>query len=514
MATPMLSGQPAKKPPASAFWDCSFSADELVILGIGLAGAGVLHLEPVLNSGAAKPLLIVLGLICMLRPVTGFFFVGASSILPTASGEMYAQVALMNEEGENVAGMIDSGTQFAFFSWLAAFVLVYRKFEMKDLGLLLPMVPWLGWMTLTKGVGFLMDPELIKCLAFSVMGLQLARASNGRYLKCLVGLGIGLLMVSTGFWANAAGLPVQLMNWGGERGGFERIGGVVADSVMLWPPILTGVGALIGVAAFVQSRGRPGPTKWTKVLAFGGFFVSLVPLISAMTNSAVLGMAIILGAYGVSSFGFGRNVRRKNASSAGPMVLFVGIGAIAAIVIATDAFESRRKLEALWENYEEQSGELGATASRNEVWDCSMDTISRYPLFGYIFSGGVEKMPDAYRAKGYYLSHNVFLDYGRAGGIPAMVFLAYFFFMPMIVALKTGRAFQFLPFMLAMLAQLIFFTSLSFWTYKPFWAYWVLFMMAASEVAGRIKDVQAHRLGKKWHALGVVESPLRSRAPV
>ena len=95
-----------------------------------------------------------------------------------------------------------------------------------------------------------------------------------------------------------------------------------------------------------------------------------------------------------------------------------------------------------------------------------------------------------------------------------MVFLACFFFMPLIVALKTGRSFHFLPFMLAMLAQLIFFTSLSFWTYKPFWAYWVLFMMAASEVAGRIKHVQAHRLGKKWHALGFVESPLRSRAPV
>ena len=473
----------------------------------------MLHLEPVLNSGAAKPLLIVLGLICMLRPVTGFFFVGASSILPTASGEMYAQVVLMNEEGENVAGMIDSGTQFAFLSWLAAFVLVYRKFEMKDWALLLPMVPWLGWMTLTKGVDFLMDPELIKCLAFSVMGLQLARASNGRYLKCLLGLGIGLLMVSTGFWANVAGLPVQLMNWGGERGGFERIGGVVADAVMLWPPILMGVGALIGVAAFVQSRGRPGPTKWTKVLAFGSFFISLPPLITAMTNSAILGMATILGAYGVSSFGFGRNVRLKNASSAGPMVLFVGIGAIAAIVIATDAFESRRKLEALWENYEEQSREFGATASRSEVWDCSMDTISRYPLFGYIFSGGVEKIPDQYRAKGYYLSHNVFLDFGRTGGIPAMVFLAYFFFMPMIVALKTGRAFQFLPLMLAMLAQLIFFTSLSFWTYKPFWALWMLFMVAVGETTGRIAVMKRRRLSRKWQALGF-EMPPEGGRPV
>ena len=474
----------------------------------------MLHLEPVLNSGAAKPLLIVLGLICMLRPVTGFFFVGASSILPTASGELYARVALMNEEGENVAGMIDSGTQFAFFSWLAAFVLVYRKFEMKDLGLLLPMVPWLGWMTLTKGVGFATDPELIKCLAFSVMGLQLARASNGRYLKCLLGLGVGLLMVSTGFWAKVAGLPVQLMNWGGERGGFERIGGVVADSVMLWPPILTGVGALIGIAAFVQSRGRAVATRWVTLLAVGSFFISLAPLITAMTNSAVLGMGIILAAYGVLSFGFGGNGRRKNASSAGPMVLFVGIGAIAAIVIATDAFESRRKLEALWENYEEQKGDTGALASRNAVWDCSIDTISRYPLFGYIFNGGVEKIPDDYRARGYYLSHNVFLDFGRTGGIPAMVFFAYFFFTPMIVALKTGRAFQFLPFMLAMLAQIIFFTSLSFWTYKPFWAYWVLFMVAASEVAGRLRHARANRLVKKRRALGFDESPLHNRAAV
>ncbi len=478
-----------------------------MILLVGLAGAVALHLSPVLNSGMAKPLLVILGVICMLRPVGGFFFMGASAILPTASADLYAKVVAMNEAGENVAGLIDSGTQFAFISWMVAFVLVYRKFNLKEVAILWPLVPWLAWMTVTNGVGFLMNPDLVKSVAFAVMAAHLAGASNRQYLKCLVGLGLGLLVVSVGFWAKAAGLPVQLMNWGGERAGFERTGSVVVDSVMLWPPILTGVGALIGVAAFVQSRGRSGPTRWTKVLAFGGFFVSLVPLISAMTNSAVLGMGVILAAYAGSAFGFGRRRTGKNVAQGSPIVLLAGLAAVAVAVVATDAFNSRRKLQGLWEAYQDQSAETGATASRNEVWECSLDTISRFPVFGHVFSGGVEKIPAQYVAKGFYLSHNVFLDFGRKGGIPGMLLFAYFFFYPAVLAMKTGRAFHFLPFLLAGLAQLLFFTSLSFWTYKPFWAFWMLFMLAASETTERLKAVNQRKLARKWRSLGFAERP-------
>jgi hypothetical protein len=408
----------------------------------------------------------------------------------------------MIQAGEQTAGMVDSGTQFAFLSWLVAFVLVYRKFNMENLVLMWPVLPWMFWMTLTNGVGFLMNPDLLKSLAFSIMAAQLAGASGGQFVKCLLGLGLGLLVVSVGFWANEAGLPVQLMNWGGERGGFERIGGVVVDSVMLWPAILTGLGALIGVAAFAQSRGKPVQSRWTKIIAFGGFFISLVPMISAMTNSAILGLGVILAAYGASAFGFGRRGSGQQASRNSPVLLLVGLVGVAAVVVVTDAFNSQQKLEGLWLAYEEQSEEMGAIASRNEVWECSIDTISRYPLFGHVFSGGVEKLPAQYVSRGYYLSHNVFLDFGRKGGIPGMLMFGYFLFYPVILALRTGRAFYFRGFLLTMLAQLLFFLSLSFWTYKPFWAFWMLFMVAADDTSRRIALAKWRGLSRKWRSLG------------
>jgi hypothetical protein len=503
----------AKGHPTTAYWNCRLTALEVMLMTFGFGGALLMHLEPVLNSGLAKPFLVLLGVVCMLRPVSGFFFMGASAILPTASAELYARVVAMNEAGEDTGGIIDAGTQYAFISWLVAFVIVYRKFTVKDVLPLAAVVPWIAWMTIANGVGFLGNPDLFKSMAFSMMAAQMAGASEGRYLKCLLGLGFGLLVVSVGFWANAAGLPVQLMNWGGTRGGFERTGSVVVDSVMLWPPILTGIAGLIGVAAFVQTRGNRVDARWTSAVAFGGFFVSLVPLISSMTNSAILGLGVIMAAYAASVFGMGGGRKVKSGSGAGPVLLLVGLGAVAGVVVLTDAFDSRAKLEGLWETYAEQSEELGAAASRNEVWECSLETIGRFPLLGHVFSGEQERIPVQYLDKGYYLSHNVFLDFGRKGGIPAMLLFAYFFLHPVVQSFKTGRVYHYLPFLLAMLAQLIFFTSLSFWTYKPFWALWMLFMVAVGETTGRIAVMKRRRLSRKWQALGF-EMPPEGGRPV
>jgi hypothetical protein len=502
MTASTRSGRSTKFPVPSAFWNCSFSVTELLLLSVGLAGSLALHLSPVMNSGMNKPLLVVLGVICMLRPVTGFFFMGASSILPTTSADVYALAA----EVEGGGGLAESGTQFAFFSWLIALVLAYRKFGVKELGVMSSLVPFVLWSTAIGGFGSVMSLDLWKSLAFSIMATHLARESDGHYLKCLLGLGFGLLMVTVGFWAKAAGLPVQLLTWGGERSGFDRTGGVVADSVMLWPPILTGVGVLIGVAAFVQSRGQPRPSKWTKMIAFGGFFLSIVPLISAMTNSAILGMAVIIAAYAGSAFRFGRR-KRTNVSQSSPVFILIGLAGVVAAVVATDAFDSRRKLDGLLEFYTNQSEEMGAAGSRSDVWEASMDTIMRYPLFGFTFSGGVETKPLQYADKEYFLSHNVFLDAGRYGGIPAILLFGGFFFYPVLLAFKTGRAFHFLPFLLATLAQFLFFTSLSFWTYKPFWAFWALFMMAVSETMERKRAMNQRKLTRKWRSLGFAERP-------
>ena len=57
-------------------------------------------------------------------------------------------------------------------------------------------------------------------------------------------------------------------------------------------------------------------------------------------------------------------------------------------------------------------------ASRTGVWHDSINTILSYPMFGIAVTGDREVITSEYASQGSYLSHNVFLDYGRATGIP------------------------------------------------------------------------------------------------
>jgi O-antigen ligase len=88
-------------------------------------------------------------------------------------------------------------------------------------------------------------------------------------------------------------------------------------------------------------------------------------------------------------------------------------------------------------------------------------------------------MPGGYAEKGYFMSHNVFLDYGRSSGIPGMLLFAWFFFWPAVRVYRQGLVVPYMPFLLAHFAFLVFFVSLSFLFYKAFWGFWMLMAVAA-----------------------------------
>ena len=481
-----------------SFWQCALKPVEIALLALGFLGALALHLDPVLNSGLAKPLLFALGVLCFLSPVSGFFFLAACAILPTASAEQYALARFLEETGDSTGGMIDSGTKYAFYSWVLAVPLRYQRLRLRGIGVMWPILPWLLWMMLTNGIRNAISPDLIKSLLFCVMACQLANEAKGQYLKCLLGMGLGFCVITIGFWANAAGLPVQLADWGGDRSGFTRRGSVVADSVMLWPPLLCGLGVMLGVAAGYGSRFYRGqPATWASRSAMFYFMFSLPPLLAAMTNSGVFGLVLLLSAYVASlshSSGTGQTARSRNSD------VFMMLGALlvgAALMFATNAMDSRKRLTGLFEYYMEQSETTGVAASRDSVWDASIDTITRYPLFGVHFSGGKEKIPAEYAAKGYYLSHNVFLDYGRSAGIPGMLLFAYFFFWPVIRFMKTGKYLPYMGFLLAHCAYFIFLLSLSFQWYKSLWAFWMLAAMTASRVDSSLIPARAKKPSRR-----------------
>jgi O-antigen ligase len=156
-----------------------------------------------------------------------------------------------------------------------------------------------------------------------------------------------------------------------------------------------------------------------------------------------------------------------------------GAAGIAVVIglFVFDAFDLRTKLFSLDEFYKNAAEDSSMAASRTGVWHDSINTIMKYPLLGIRVTGDREVITSEFATQGGYLSHNVFLDYGRAIGIPGMFLVAFFFFYPAIKMWRSDDRVSYLPFLLAHFAMFIFWMSLSFTFYKTFWGLWMLMAM-------------------------------------
>jgi hypothetical protein len=425
----------------------------------------VIHLDPILHSPFALPLTVVLAAMCYLSPVTGFLFIACSQYLP------FPEEASLNP------------SQIGFLVWLPVVLFRYSRVRLTGLWRLWPVLPCLTWyMLMTGDKLYLPENNYFRVLCYAVIACQLANEARGQYLKCLFGLSLGAFLIMSAYWSNQAGLPVELSDWGNVREGMARIGGTRADSVMVWPALLIGVAGLVGLQLTLglsrSPRRSPAWLTWlTAVLCLGAF----PTLVSTMTNGAILAFASLsLGIVVV----FARIVS-KGGFAPGRVRLFVRLAAAAALLAtvcyATDFFGVHTRVTALKNYYKETSRETGILASRNDVWTYSIKTILKYPVFGIVNSHEPEDVPPDYSdTPEPWLSHNVFLDYGRNGGIPGMVLLAFFFFYPAWKMAFSSQWACYAPFLLVHLAMFIFWMSLSFVHYKTFWAFWILAAMAAA----------------------------------
>jgi O-antigen ligase len=275
------------------------------------------------------------------------------------------------------------------------------------------------------------------------------------------------------------GLPVEVSDWGGDREGFQRLGSVRADAVMVWPALLIGLSGLLGTQIAFASRSSPTPSpNWLTNTTLILTILSLPPLVSTMSHGAFAGFAMIMIALGWAAW-----IAGKGGAFANPrfQLLLRGFAAGVVVVVllfAVDAFQLRTKVLSMKDYYKETSNSEGAAASRTGVWHDSINTILTYPLLGIAVTGDREVITSEYAEQGWYLSHNIFLDFGRAIGIPGMLMLAFFFFYPGIRMWYSGDHLRYLPFLLTHFALLIFWMSLSFTFYKTFWAFWMLAALA------------------------------------
>ena len=453
---------PAPVETVEPYWDCRFSTFEIVLLVSVVLLTFALHLSPVLSS-AGTPLIILLAALSYLSPATGFFYIACGQFLPFP------------------ADALNNPAQIGVFVWLPVALLRYGRIALTGISGLWPVLPWLIWHFVLTGDQDLVNPtgEMAKVFAYTIIACQLANEARGQYLKCLMGLCFGTLLVSAAYWGFELGLPVQINDWGGEREGFFRMGGSRADAVMVWPALLIGISGLLGTAlSLASTQSRTRMPRWLYPLINLLFLASLPPLISTMCHGAIAGLVAVvvavLWAIGVAKMN-GASVNQDFRKMMGRLGLAVLVGGC---LFAVDAFQLRSKMLSLTNYYEGAKQESGIAASRTAVWHDAINTIMKYPLLGIAVTGEQEEMTSEYASTGAYFAHNVFLDYGRAGGIPDLLLCALFFFWPVLKMWGSGDRPRYLCFILAHFGAFIFWMSLSFQFYKTVWGLWMLMAMA------------------------------------
>lgn len=447
---------------SSLYWNCSLTKLERWILPLCLIVTMLLQIKPILHSAAAMPMIAVMSSLCWLTSTTGFFYIACAQFLPFPEG------------------MAFNPAQIGVMTWLAVSFIRYRRIDLSGLMMLWPVVPWILWFWVITGENvFSFNSEYFKAITYAVIACHQVNVSQGRHLKCLLGMALGCLMATTAFWAYQLGLPVDLSTWGGERSGFARLGGVRADAVMIWPPLLMGCFSTVGItlAAMISNR-YPGQIQRLKTLTVAAFFVSVPPLVATMTHGAYAGFALMMLFVALVYLKM-RSMRVTRTRNTGLMPTVLGLAAVFLLIYLTNAFQTKSRIDALYDYYSRTAGEYGAAASRTDVWEFSLRTILRHPIVGTRFNNDAEDVPLEYASYGEYLSHNVFLDYGRATGIPGMVLVMFFFFYPFVKLWKRSDNWRFLGFFLFHFALLIFWMSLSFQFYKTFWGFWMLAAMTA-----------------------------------
>lgn len=463
--------------PIASFYRYQLKGHEVWYLSIVLISTVLLQLNPVLHSGLGTPLLISMAAVSWLSPVSGFAYIAASQALPIPLESLF------------------NPAQVGFFTWLIITPLRYKRYSLKGWAILLAFLPWLLWFWMISGQDvYNPQGEYAKSIYYGFIGVQLANEAKGEYSKCLMGLCVGCLTVSFGYWASQFGLPVSLSEYGGMREGFARLGGVRADSVMVWPPILMGCFGFLGIvfSVMVSMGKRKLVPKTLLQAALIVVFMSVPCLIATMTNGAVVGF-ILMGVFLTAMYIDPRHNRYiSGANKSMIRKTFLLLLSLVVLMVSLDMFEIQSRIFALSGFYKIQSRELGAAASRTDVWEQAVDLMLRFPLTGVFGNGGQNfiKVVGAVDKSGQFLAHNVFLDYGWQVGLPGLILLALAFLAPVCLLIKSKNWFPFIGFLCFYFACFIFWMGLSFQFYKTFWTFWVLFCLAVyrfSREEGRLE---------------------------
>ncbi len=469
-----------------SFFRCNLERTEIICLLILLCSSTLLQLNAILASGVADILLTCTAAISWMTPVSGFAYIAASQILPFPPDSFF------------------NPSQIGFFTWLIVIPFRYRRISLRNWQIMLAFLPCLLWFWAISGKNlFDWGGEYAKAMCFGIIGIQLANEAKGRYLKCLMGLCLGCITVSFGYWASLAGLPVTLSNYGGLRGDYLRLGGVRTDSVMVWPPLLMGCFGFLGIvlsSSFFFGR-KKTISKTFYLAAIVIVFLAVPCLIATMTHGAVIGF-ILMNVFLFSTY-FNPRINKHISLNNKRIIqgLFALLLSIIFLLFIFNIFGVLDRAIAIFNFFIFQSNRLGSAASRTDVWEQAIRLTLSYPFLGVLGNDALYMV----RAIGgaidpaQFLAHNVFLDFGWQVGLPGMFLLVFAFLLPFIWLMRSKIWLPYAGFLCFYFASFIFWMTLSYQYYKTFWAFWALFCLAVMRTSPR--RIKAARIFDKQKPL-------------
>ncbi len=453
--------------------DLSVTYKDKICLAVALLCTILINLSPINNSIIVLPVVCVMAITCFLSPFTAFYYIAFSQHFPEFVGTSL-----------NMA-------QIGVIAWVV--VLPFQKQSFKGARNLFILLPLLFWILLASGtspVSFALG-YYENSIIYALIACQQLNLSKGRYFYCLLGLSLGALAISAGFWLKHLGFPVILSNWGSLRGGMMRVGGVGTDAVMVWPAVLMGLAGIMGISI---NYTKLNPKFRMSVFLRWGVLIALllcVPvLFVTVTNAAYAGLALLMSSYLFMLYRSGL-LKRLVPLLAVLCVIFL-------MMFSFNIFRIGDALRATNEGYEASGGGVG---TRGDVWRYSIKTIEKFPFLGVRGNNAIEVSPPEYAhlQQGTWLSHNVFLDYGRAFGIPTILLYITFYYFPLWKMYRSKTIITSAPFLLWYFIVTIFLFVLSFGGYKTIWAFWMITAMFGDDLQYGRRLITRHELPERFN---------------
>ncbi len=445
-------------------------ATVLALCGIAVALVA-LNLEPVSISWAGGAVAVLATFVAVFHPLTWFFFLAASQIVPDPSGFPLTLA------------------QLSVLIWAVTLPWNGCWRFLRSLGTywcwVLPLITWY-YVVFTLNRGFFYSPLMYAALLGAISYVY-ARRGLAQPHVLLLALASGMALSSIGYWGRLLELPVIAKVYEESVRGvlIERIGAGRGDANAVALNLPVAIAGFLALAIF-SPQWCPS-RQWSRrmsLLAVVTITIAVPALMGTVSRGGLYSMPLVLCGIAFTMFLTPRSLR-LSASAIMPWVAVLGIicllpfsGRVGQAVL--DTYEKVQLRNAANERY---FNTKSAFAGRSQVWSIHWDLLLKHPLFG-VPSGetvdfGMYGVARVGESGVYAAAHNAFLDFGSSTGFPGMFLFALLFFGAPYRLYKTRGLAYAAPFIAVYLAVFFGFMSLSTGNWKSFWGLLALTLATA-----------------------------------